>query len=86
MDVLVDGRGDRVVVQVSDSGPGAPDGDAVFRQGWSTKSTPGDEGRGFGLALVQLVCRRRGGEVTLRNDGGAVFTATLPLSAAGGAG
>ena len=82
VEVLVDGDDDRVVVQVGDSGPGVPDGDEVFRQGWSTKSIPGDGGRGFGLALVRLVCRRRGGDVTLRNDGGAVFTATLPLGAA----
>ncbi|MCW2868365.1 MAG: signal transduction histidine kinase regulating citrate/malate metabolism [Marmoricola sp.] len=79
--VLVEGHDDRVVVEVADTGPGAPTGDEVFRQGWSTKSEPGDEGRGFGLALVRLVCRRRGGEVALRNDDGAVFTATLPLTA-----
>ena len=69
-------------MRVADSGPGVPEGDEVFRQGWSTKSVPGDGRRGFGLALVRLVCRRRGGDVTLRNDGGAVFTATLPLAAA----
>ena len=82
VDVLINGDDDRVTVRVADSGPGVPDGDEVFRQGWSTKSVPGDGGRGFGLALVRLVCRRRGGDVTLHNDGGAVFTATLPLGAA----
>ena len=80
--VLVNGDDDGVTVRVADSGPGVPNGDEVFRQGWSTKSIPGDGGRGFGLALVRLVCRRRGGDVTVRNDGGAVFTATLPLGAA----
>ena len=42
----------------------------------------GDGGRGFGLALTRLVCRRRGGDVTVHNQeepGGAVFTATLPM-------
>jgi len=82
VDVLINGDDDRVTVRVADSGPGVPEGDEVFRQGWSTKSVPGDGGRGFGLALVRLVCRRRGGDVTLHNDGGAVFTATLPLGAA----
>ena len=45
-------------------------------QGFSTKA-PGAEasGRGFGLALTRLVCRRRGGEVTVHNEEGAVFTA-----------
>ncbi len=80
--MLVNGDDDGVTVRVADSGPGVPNGDEVFRQGWSTKSVPGDGGRGFGLALVRLVCRRRGGDVTVRNDGGAVFTATLPLGAA----
>jgi signal transduction histidine kinase len=49
----------------------------IFRQGFSTKAVSGDGGRGFGLALTRLVCLRRGGEVGVRNDGGAVFTARL---------
>jgi two-component system CitB family sensor kinase len=67
-----------VVVQVADSGPGVPSDAEVFRRGWSTK--PSDaSGRGVGLALVQLVCERRGGSVSYRNnDDGAVFTARLP--------
>ena len=69
-----------ITVTVADSGPGVPDTEAVFRQGWTTKagSGAGDGGRGFGLALTRLVCRRRGGDVRVHNDGGAVFTATLP--------
>ena len=35
-------------------------------------------GRGVGLALVQLVCERRRGTVSVHNDEGAVFTARLP--------
>ena len=31
-----------------------------------------------GLALVQVVCERRGGSVSVHNDAGAVFTARLP--------
>ncbi len=67
-----------VVVQVADTGPGVapehvPD---LFRRGYSTK--PADaSGRGVGLALVQLVCERRGGSVSVHNDAGAVFTARL---------
>jgi two-component system CitB family sensor kinase len=72
-----------VVVTVSDTGPGVPDPEKIFRQGWSTKSTPEDGGRGFGLALTRLVCRRRGGDVTVHNAGGAVFTATLPIAVPG---
>jgi hypothetical protein len=80
VDVLVTGADGGVVVQVSDSRPGVADADAVFRQGFSTKVSHEDGGRGFGLALTRLVCRWRGGDVELRNDGGAVFTATLPAA------
>jgi sensor histidine kinase regulating citrate/malate metabolism len=70
---------DQVVVTVRDSGPGVPEErrEDIFRQGFSTKAVSGDGGRGFGLALTRLVCLRRGGEVGVQNDGGAVFTARL---------
>jgi two-component system CitB family sensor kinase len=48
----------------------------IFRQGFSTKNSP-DGGRGYGLALARVVCQRRGGRLTVHNDGGAVFTAQL---------
>ncbi len=69
-----------VQVKVCDSGPGVPEADreVVFRQGWTTKGGEAAGGRGFGLALTRLVCRRRGGDVSVHNDGGAVFTAVLP--------
>ena len=79
-DVLVRYDQDQVVVRVSDSGPGVADADEVFRQGYTTKTGHEDGGRGFGLALTRLVCRRRGGEVSLHHDDGAVFTATLPVA------
>lgn len=68
-----------VVVQVADTGPGVPPEHvaSIFRRGFSTK--PSDaSGRGVGLALVQMVCERRGGSVSVHNEGGAVFTARLP--------
>lgn len=83
---IVEGDG-VVTVTVRDSGPGVRSGigERVFTHGFSTKVTgPGDE-RGIGLALVRLVCRKRGGEVTVRNDGGAVFVATLPVKTSVGA-
>jgi two-component system, CitB family, sensor kinase len=71
-----------VRVVVRDSGPGvAPDlVDEVFRHGYTTKAAESDGRRGFGLALIRLVCTRRGGTVSVRNDDGAVFTARLPVS------
>lgn len=72
-----------VTVRVRDSGPGVESGigDRVFARGFSTKATGRGHGRGIGLALVRVICRKRGGDVTLRNDGGAVFEATLPVRA-----
>jgi two-component system CitB family sensor kinase len=70
-----------IVIKVHDSGPGIADGldGQIFQEGFSTKSAPGQKRRGFGLALVRQVARRHGGDVTVVNDGGAHFTARLPL-------
>ena len=78
---VLDGEVD---VEVRDSGPGVPAGmeREVFRRGMSTKdgSRPGE--RGIGLALVHLVCTRRGGKVTASSDAGSVFAARLPVEPA----
>lgn len=77
--VHLDHDADGVVVQVADTGPGVPAEQlaSVFRRGFTTK--PSDaSGRGVGLALVQMVCERRGGSVSVHNEDGAVFTARLP--------
>jgi two-component system, CitB family, sensor kinase len=74
---LVDGEVD---VIVRDSGPGVPEGmeREVFRRGVSTKAVDTGE-RGIGLALVHLLCTRRGCDATASSDGGSVFTARLPV-------
>jgi sensor histidine kinase regulating citrate/malate metabolism len=53
----------------------------VFVQGFSTKANDSPEPHGWGLALTRLVCERRGGDVAVSNDEGAVFEARLPLAA-----
>jgi two-component system CitB family sensor kinase len=80
-------RDGMVTVRVRDSGPGIESGlgDRVFARGFSTKATGREHGRGIGLALVRVICRKRGGEVTVHNEGGAVFVATLPVAARVGA-
>ncbi|WP_210429098.1 sensor histidine kinase [Nocardioides eburneiflavus] len=78
---------DVVHLAVSDSGPGVPPElvGQIFRRGWSSKAATA-EGRGVGLALVQVVCERRGGAVTVHagpDGAGAVFEARLPGVGAG---
>ncbi|WP_433167338.1 ATP-binding protein [Kribbella sp. CA-247076] len=71
-----------VRIQVRDSGPGVDSAmqHRVFAHGFSTKSSESGE-HGIGLALVRVICRKRGGDVTVHNDAGAVFVATLPMLA-----
>ena len=80
--VSVTDQGDDLVMKVHDSGPGVPAGidGQIFQEGFSTKSGPGQRRRGFGLALVRQIARRNGGDVTVVNDGGAVFTVRVPTS------
>jgi two-component system, CitB family, sensor kinase len=70
-----------LVIKVHDSGPGVLESlnGQIFQEGFSTKSGPGRKRRGFGLALVRQVARRNGGDVTVVNDGGALFTVRLPV-------
>ena len=70
-----------LVIKVHDSGPGVLESlnGQIFQEGFSTKSGPGRKRRGFGLALVRQVARRNGGDVTVVNEGGALFTVRLPV-------
>ena len=78
--IAVTVQGSELVMKVHDSGGGVPAeiADQVFQEGFSTKSRRGKR-RGFGLALVRQVARRMGGEVSVVNQGGALFTVRLPL-------
>ncbi|WP_179276713.1 ATP-binding protein [Rhodococcus sp. RS1C4] len=90
LDACGDGRGGAVrleiresngelVIVVSDNGLGVADEllGNLFERGVTSKT--GDGTRGIGLALVRRTCEQRGGGVSVRNDGGAVFTVSLPL-------
>ncbi|MFA9432502.1 ATP-binding protein [Egicoccus sp. AB-alg2] len=82
VEVTVRERGAELEVVVADHGPGvrAEDLERVFDRGYSTKAA-GRDGRGIGLALVRQVVARLGGELAVRNAGGAVFTVSLPVAA-----
>jgi two-component system, CitB family, sensor kinase len=71
-----------VEIVVTDSGPGIPDDlvGSVFEHGVTSKRVDPME-HGLGLALTRLVCRRRGGEITVeREDGATSFVARLGVS------
>jgi two-component system, CitB family, sensor kinase len=80
VDVTIVSAGADLLVRVRDSGPGVPDDarEAVFTDGFTTKSSPAGARRGLGLALVRQITERRGGMISVGRDGGAVFTAVLP--------
>ena len=68
-------------LEVRDTGPGvSPEfASRIFQAGFSTKPQSNGQ-RGLGLALVKRLVTQRGGEVSVRNEGGAVFAVRLPLS------
>lgn len=67
-------------IEVHDSGPGIPESELenIFSLGFSSKADGGRR-RGVGLALVRQAVRRLGGQLTVDNEEGAVFTVSLPL-------
>ncbi|MCS7475869.1 sensor histidine kinase [Umezawaea endophytica] len=80
--VAIDGTGpDGVVVRVADSGPGVPE-DLVpilfdrFVRGDRSRAATG--GSGLGLAIARENARAHGAGLSVHNEGGAVFTLTLP--------
>ena len=77
---------DRILIEVSDNGPGIAEADvaSVFVDGYSTKPAAGSMRRGLGLALVHRLVQRLGGEIGVTAGPGAVFTVVLPAEHAGG--
>jgi len=74
--------GTEMLLQFSDTGPGLRDPQRVFDPFYTTK--PVGKGTGLGLSAVYGVIQDHGGQITCRNkpEGGALFTITLPGSAA----
>jgi signal transduction histidine kinase len=75
-------RGEEVVVQFSDSGPGIKEPHRVFDPFYTTK--PVGRGTGLGLSAVYGVVQDHGGHITCQNEpqGGATFTIRLPRARA----
>jgi signal transduction histidine kinase len=81
----VDGEdaGARVVVTVADTGPGiaAADLDRLFDPFFTTKV----DGMGMGLSICRTIVQAHGGRIwaTNRDNGGASFHFSLPISEEG---
>jgi two-component system NtrC family sensor kinase len=75
-------RDDRVVLSVTDSGPGIPEAllDKVFDPFFTTK--PPGKGTGLGLAVCFSLVERFGGKIWVENgkQGGARFQVSLPAA------
>jgi signal transduction histidine kinase len=73
-------RGEEVVVQFSDTGPGIKEPNRVFDPFYTTK--PIGKGTGLGLSAVYGVVRDHRGQITCQNnpEGGALFTLRLPVA------
>ena len=77
----------QVVLDVEDEGPGIPEADLTrvferfYRVDKARARTGEAGGTGLGLAIVKHLVTLHGGTVTARNrdEGGAVFTVTLPV-------
>jgi signal transduction histidine kinase len=68
----------RVELEVADSGPGLTDEarTRLFTPYFTTKT----KGTGLGLAICHRIVSDHGGEIRVANEGGAVFTVSLPVS------
>jgi len=85
--VAVERRNGDAVLEVSDDGPGIPDGmeDQIFSRfvrGAGPADVSGDSGTGLGLAIVKAVATSHGGDVEAGSSlaGGARFTVKLPAA------
>ena len=80
--VRVAARQGRVLVSVSDTGPGIePDArEKIFERFYRTESSRTSPGTGLGLSLARTIARQHGGDVTVDSAGetGALFTMRLP--------
>jgi two-component system phosphate regulon sensor histidine kinase PhoR len=90
VDLCADRQGDRIVISVSDRGPGIPEAEAsriferFYRVDRSRTRDPRDPGgTGLGLSIVKHLVDLHGGRVSAqaRTGGGTVLTVALPDTA-----
>lgn len=77
--------GDRLIIDVTDFGPGVSEGnrDKIFRRFFTARPEGVERGTGLGLSIVRAVALSHGGEVTLLaavDDEGATFRLSVPAA------
>jgi len=74
----IEERDDKVVIKVSDNGPGIPEEvkEKIFNPFFTTRS----QGTGLGLSITHRIVTDHGGMISVENnrEGGATFTVILP--------
>ncbi|UUU32121.1 HAMP domain-containing histidine kinase [Streptomyces sp. CA-210063] len=82
--VLVEPRGDEVVLSVLDEGPGMSDAEKsrAFDRFWRGQGLTGRSGSGLGLAVVKQLVTDDGGTVALKDAPGGGLCVALTLRAA----
>ncbi len=75
-------NGDRLCIEITDSGPGVKDASRVFDPFYTTK--PVGKGTGLGLSICYGIITEHGGTIRVRNipSRGASFTVELPFQPA----
>ncbi len=75
-------NGDRLSIEITDSGPGVKDASRVFDPFYTTK--PVGKGTGLGLSICYGIITEHGGTIRVRNipSRGASFTVELPFQPA----
>jgi two-component system sensor histidine kinase ResE len=79
-------EGERVVIRISDSGPGIPEGEIpkLFQKfsKLGQKETRRDEGHGLGLAIAKSIIDAHKGDIWVESKPGegCTFAFSLPLS------
>jgi PAS domain S-box-containing protein len=83
IEVAAERRGDDVILEVRDHGPGLADSDfpRIFERFERAASTRHYGGLGLGLYVARQIAEAHGGDIAVRNaaGGGASFTVRLPL-------
>jgi two-component system OmpR family sensor kinase len=82
--VQVESKGDEVVLEVLDQGPGMSEAEKsrAFDRFWRGKGLTGRSGSGLGLAVIKQLVTDDGGTVALRDAPGGGLCVTISLRAA----